>query len=99
MTHHVVVVSTGHGCIVVPPHQIVGPGDDVEIRNHTKDRIELSFPNPRLWSKEPDTTLDNGETGEGIVGNAPGGFYPYSVYCHRDGDYAEGHSHPGFIVR
>lgn len=99
MTQHIVVVSTGLGCIVVPGHGIVSPGEEVKITNQTRQTINLSFPNPKLWGSNPPSELDNRETGTGTVATtATGGFYPYSVYCQGSGDYAEGNSHPAFIV-
>ena len=102
MTQHTVVVSTGHGSIVVPGHRIVAPGEEVEITNHTGGQIDLSFPNPGLWSTQPPESIENGDTQKGKVAEdarGKGAFFPYSVYCHKSGDYAEGNSHPAFIVR
>ena len=100
MTEHVVVVSTGRGCLVVPGHRIMVAGDDIHIKNSTGDKIDLAFADPALWAVSPPTPVLNGATSIGTVANAvPGGFYPYSVYCHKNGDYAEGNSHPAFIVR
>ena len=100
MTQHVIVVKKKNDCIAVPGHRTAAASDEVKITNHTGDTIDLSFPNSTAWSTEPTPkTLNDKDVSTGILASTACGFYPYSIYCHANADYAEGNSHPAFIVR
>ena len=97
---HVVVIDTGKGCIVVPGKRVVRAGDTATFTNLTGDQIDLSFPVASLWSAAPAAAIADGDSDVGTVNDPIAvGDWVYSVYCHVNKTYADGGSHPAFIVR
>ncbi len=101
MTDKVTIVSTAHGgCVVHPGHRTVDEGGIVEFRNRTGGEIVFSFPDSTLWATAPNTTLGDKASSSGTLASTlADASYVYSVYCKVGKEYAEGNSHPAFIVR
>ena len=98
MSNHVIKIlhKAGEGYLVDPGHQVAANGDVLVWENKTDSAAEV-FPDPRLfgWGK-PITVPGKKQSSAQEIRSGPG-FYPYACECR--GEYAEGGSHPGVIVK
>ena len=86
-------------CRVVPGEVNAKASDSITFTNITGGDIKMNFPNDTLWSASPAATLTTGSSTTGTLADSVCGFFPFAIYCEIIEDYAEGNSHPAFIVR
>jgi hypothetical protein len=95
------VIQTGSVCRVIPPSNIFHRNvpDQVTWFNRTSDKIIVTVRGGIFDPVVTTLVIDaGGSATKTVLGTAPDGLFPYSIYCYVTNNNAIGSSDPEIII-